>query len=124
MIPDDSAPIVAPVAVESVADIESFVLWAIRQLGLDVARHGAVCRLVVPEGAAALDEQSQMAFTFERCAAEEVTGTRQSADGPQSLLGLRANATTISGSQRQAFRRNQGPFKTSVTTDFGIRHCY
>ena len=45
---DDFSPIAEPVD-----DTASFVLWAIRQLGLEVTRHGDVCRLIVPEGASA-----------------------------------------------------------------------
>ena len=72
--------------VEPVADTPSFVRWAIRQLGLDVTRHGTIFRLVVPEDsavAAAFAAEPQIAFTFDRRDAEGVTSADQPSDTPQ-----------------------------------------
>jgi hypothetical protein len=72
--------------VEPVADTPSFVRWAIRQLGLDVTRHGTIFRLVVPEDsavAAAFAAERQIAFTFDRRDAEGVTSADQPSDTPQ-----------------------------------------
>nr|CAP47538.1 putative integron gene cassette protein [uncultured bacterium] len=90
MMRDDFSPIAEPVD-----DTASFVLWAIRQLGLEVTRDGEVCRLIVPEGAsaAALDGQRQMAFKFDR---RDVHGGPP-ADQPREGLQLVAADTPLFG---------------------------